>query len=936
MTEVAGITCLQSNGEVYTVGNSFIGRINKGTNPSFNPELITLPPGNYFGLSSTANFLYTVDIDNNRVVQINPALTFAVPVWEAPGSLTLTGFIACARGYIYVGCIKDGIPGVTLTRLTENTSGPITIITPFGGEGTFTLENPLGLVAASDNTVYITDLITPMGRTKDIVTLRIPLDNNGAIVPPVNTSWLTFFGNQGANIVSLFVGTDGNLYIPIDTPSIYQIAKVQPFEMVPVTINYYGPTYSNVLPSPYVSFTYGGGLKSLSNSGLTRSKTIMAVYNCPATSNSMNIQVGVNVSGGAFGIAQKSGLAYTPFQYLIGDLISTHPAYTGINYAFASFDASANNITGMVGFNSAGLLASAFPNNIANSKLRIGDPSNTIYTASGFRIYELIAISNAISTSDRQDVEGYLASKWGLTLPSSHPYKNFQPSGDQWIPPTLPTTISGLVSWLDMTYPGQTTSSIVDRVSGSFTVNVAGGNQFQLSNINNLPTLYFPGTNNSYLYKTSLPPTAEGSVLFVFNITDTRSDLPILAWRASTGTPPWGPLLTYSGLQTLTLQNNYVGTTDEDKLPVTFPMATGTNLVFFAWDNSNSYLSVNGGTPVVGSNAIPGSATTMYVGTNIGTTNSPTMNFGELVVYNQYFEQSERQLLEGYLAWKWSIVSKLPNSHPFSKESPIGDTVSETAALNIPAQIASLTTWLDAADSSTIKLQGTSVKEWSDKSATSDVFTGTNFPTYSNTGGPFLPGVYFEGVNSLRGTVDAAIQSGVGTCFMLATITGNNGQVFTGGYVSGTPKIGDSFGLMCVDKSVTCPFQSDARVNRNPLPGTLNTTPTVLFARIDENGRTGEGSYGFATPVNQKEIIRDTETLWQPSVPSASPWNLGFISTNPALQDFYLHEFLCFSEYFTDSQRFVVEGYLAWKWGIQSQLPVGHPYKNARPQSYSA
>jgi hypothetical protein len=364
-------------------------------------------------------------------------------------------------------------------------------------------------------------------------------------------------------------------------------------------------------------------------------------------------------------------------------------------------------------------------------------------------------------------------------------------------------------------------------------------------------------------------------------------------------------------------------------------MATGTNLVFFAWDYSNFYISVNGGTPVVGLNAIPGSASTMYIGGNVTLDDIPTMNFGELVVYNQYFEQSERQLLEGYLAWKWSIVSKLPNSHPFSKESPIGDTVSETAALNIPAQIASLTTWLDAADSATIVIVGTSVQKWSDKSATSDLFTGNNSPTYSNTGSPSIPGVYFSGENSLLGNVDAAIKSGVGTCFMVATIT-TNAQVLMGGYVPGPPKSGgDSFGLISDNQVITSPFQGSIRVNSNPLPGKATVQPTVIFARMNTNTDppTGDGSYGFADPVNQIEIIRDTETLWQPSVPSPSPWNLGYLGTYPAPQNFYLHEFLCFSEYFTDSQRFVVEGYLAWKWGIQSQLPVGHPYKNARPQS---
>jgi hypothetical protein len=42
-------------------------------------------------------------------------------------------------------------------------------------------------------------------------------------------------------------------------------------------------------------------------------------------------------------------------------------------------------------------------------------------------IHEAIGYSNILTTAQRQDVEGYLAWKWGLTasLPSTHPYKNF-------------------------------------------------------------------------------------------------------------------------------------------------------------------------------------------------------------------------------------------------------------------------------------------------------------------------------------------------------------------------------------------------------------------------------------------------------------------------------------------------------------------------------
>jgi hypothetical protein len=44
-------------------------------------------------------------------------------------------------------------------------------------------------------------------------------------------------------------------------------------------------------------------------------------------------------------------------------------------------------------------------------------------------VAELIYIDGAISTNDRQKLEGYLAHKWGITanLPADHPYKNKAP-----------------------------------------------------------------------------------------------------------------------------------------------------------------------------------------------------------------------------------------------------------------------------------------------------------------------------------------------------------------------------------------------------------------------------------------------------------------------------------------------------------------------------
>jgi hypothetical protein len=51
------------------------------------------------------------------------------------------------------------------------------------------------------------------------------------------------------------------------------------------------------------------------------------------------------------------------------------------------------------------------------------------YAAKGMIVGEMIVYNSAHSTTQRQDVEGYLAWKWGIqaTLPSNHPYRNSQP-----------------------------------------------------------------------------------------------------------------------------------------------------------------------------------------------------------------------------------------------------------------------------------------------------------------------------------------------------------------------------------------------------------------------------------------------------------------------------------------------------------------------------
>ena len=43
-----------------------------------------------------------------------------------------------------------------------------------------------------------------------------------------------------------------------------------------------------------------------------------------------------------------------------------------------------------------------------------------------------------------------------------------------------------------------------------------------------------------------------------------------------------------------------------------------------------------------------------------------------------------------------------------------------------------------------------------------------------------------------------------------------------------------------------------------------------------------------------------------------------------------LYEFVLI-DYQDTTDRQLVEGYLAWRWGLEGNLPAGHPYKSAAP-----
>lgn len=65
----------------------------------------------------------------------------------------------------------------------------------------------------------------------------------------------------------------------------------------------------------------------------------------------------------------------------------------------------------------------------------------------------------------------------------------------------------------------------------------------------------------------------------------------------------------------------------------------------------------------------------------------------------------------------------------------------------------------------------------------------------------------------------------------------------------------------------------------------------------------------------------------------ARAFQLGACGNNVFPLTGYIAEVCVFNSVLTSTNRQLTEGYLAWKWGIQANLPSGHPYKSGAPTS---
>lgn len=230
--------------------------------------------------------------------------------------------------------------------------------------------------------------------------------------------------------------------------------------------------------------------------------------------------------------------------------------------------------------------------------------------------------------------------------------------------------------------------------------------------------------------------------------------------------------------------------------------------------------------------------------------------------------------------------------------------------------------WFDSSDTSTIVYSGDNISQWSDKSGKNRHATQvtTDYqPVYGNKSIDFNGGQFFRIPGNLVTFGDAGI-------FVVAEDSAS-------GYIIGSTGGDASAKSRCYLKTDRAFYGRNDGGQQDYAFLTDNTIKTLRVSVNSDNpspldifgytngAQTGtESQYAFTGLTNPEQMYFGCRSN---SANEASPNYQGFITGK-------IYE-VVFTAAPDTSTREKIEGYLAWKWGLQDSLDAGHTYKNSPP-----
>lgn len=323
------------------------------------------------------------------------------------------------------------------------------------------------------------------------------------------------------------------------------------------------------------------------------------------------------------------------------------------------------------------------------------------------------------------------------------------------------------------------------------------------------------------------------------------------------------------------------------------------------------------------------------VGIGFGTAYGYIGNIHEIIFYNVALTSPQQQAIEGYLAQKWGLVSSLPANHPGRSQTYYNGRVYQPQislkpapyANYFPLSIGGCALWLDGADpaGNGIVPAAGNLAIWVDKSGGGiNAIAGTAVYPQFNTS--FLNGL------GVVGLTDAADYFTVANNFNTPSLT----YVFL--MKPTAANTNNKCGLLSTDTA----GQYGRSIALNNMVFEIEIYSTFLATSITTNSSTW---YIVSAVFNGTSSVtfsyNGTISTYAGSGTGTNSSGLTIGSYNSSSSyvsfnaNFYLAEAIIFPTALPQSQFQQLEGYLAWKWGLQSSLINTHPYYSAPPLQYT-
>lgn len=282
----------------------------------------------------------------------------------------------------------------------------------------------------------------------------------------------------------------------------------------------------------------------------------------------------------------------------------------------------------------------------------------------------------------------------------------------------------------------------------------------------------------------------------------------------------------------------------------------------------------------------------------------------------------------------FDLVRALPYAHPYRWNGL------DVGGLNLwrPNDMGSqLALWLDAEDTTTITLNATTVSQWNDKSGNGRnvaQVTAASQPTYSNFPTTGRTALSFDGGDSLENLVPGNLIRNVpgATLATVANYTNNSsGRCVVG---ISTPTAGQNRATLAANLAGTAGYLTGGRRLDADLFGLAGSATFSAAANLIQVGVLDYANSDAFSYVNGSLNASNTsfQTSGNTSDTDSGALYVGISGTGTNFMLGFVGEVIVTSTALSAADRERVEGYLAWKWALEGNLPVGHTYKNSPPQ----